>query len=198
MHFHVKPSNVQLSNTLYTSGGIIYRQGDAAGALYRVTFGCVIQSKVNRNGTRQVAGFFLPGELFGWEIEDERLYSAECAGTTIIQTIEPAAAEQLPEWKQGRLVPSLGQLQEQLLILSRPTAEARVAAFLHNLLCRQSSRRRVFLPMHRFDIADYLGLSPETVSRVLRRFKQSALINTPNIHTVDILKIYDLVETYNK
>jgi len=73
------------------------------------------------------------------------------------------------------------------MILSRPTAEARVAAFLDNLLVRQGSASRIYVPMHRFDIADYLGLSPETVSRVLHRLRKLKLIEMPSLHIIVVL-----------
>jgi len=171
--------------SLLTPGDSIYRQGDPSGTLYLVKFGCVMLSRVTRAGTRQVSGFFLPGEVFGWEVEEEHRFSAEAAGTTSIQVF--GNSQTPPDWRQAQIIPSLALLREQLLVLSRPTAQSRLAAFLGDLLERQHSSRRIYLPMHRLDIADYLGLSPETVSRVFRRFQKMELIATPSIHLVDVL-----------
>jgi len=149
-----------------------------------VKYGCVLLSRVSQSGARQVIGFWLPGEIFGWEVYREHRYCAESAGESRVQAIEPSHA---PASLYTQLVPSLALLRDQLLILSRPTAEARVAAFLHNLLVRQGGATRIDLPMHRFDIAEYLGISPETVSRVLHRLKKAGMIDMPNLHGVVVL-----------
>ena len=146
-----------------------------------------MQSRVTRTGNRQISGFFLPGETFGWELEPEHRFSAETVGTSSIQIHGHIHSPQAAEWRERELVPSLALLREQLMILSQPTADARVAAFLDDHLRRQQSVDRIQLPMHRFDIAEYLGLSPETVSRVLRRFESLGLIAAPSIHVIDVL-----------
>jgi len=187
MAYHVKPNGAQAAISIYSSGEVIYRQGDPAGGLFSVTFGCVMLSRVTRTGNRQISGFFLPGETFGWELEPEHRFSAETVGTSSVQIHGPIHSPQAAEWRQSELVPSLTLLREQLMILSQPTADSRVAAFLDDQLTRQHSAHRIQLPMHRFDIAEYLGLSPETVSRVLRRFGLMELINAPSIHVIDVL-----------
>lgn len=198
MVYNLKASGARAPVSVYNSGATVYRQGDVAGALYVVKFGCILLSRVTRTGTRQVSGFFLPGEAFGWEIEPEHRFTAEAAGTTSVETFGHVHTRQAAEWRQSQLVPSLANLRDQLMIISRPTADARVAAFLDDMMKRQRSTRRVYLPMHRFDIADYLGLSPETISRVLRRFQESELIRSKNIHVIDALDPEQLWKIYNK
>ena len=166
------------------SSSTIFRQGDRAGLLYLVKSGCVVLSCVTRSGYRQVAGFVFPGEIFGWEASADHQYCATSAGCSSVQMFHGSQAEDL---RRTNLEASFALLRDELLIVSRPSAEARVAAFLDNLLLRQGSARRIYLPMHRFEIAEYLGLSPETVSRVLHRFMKKALIEMPSLQMITVV-----------
>jgi CRP/FNR family nitrogen fixation transcriptional regulator len=83
---------------------------------------------------------------------------------------------------------SLLRAQEHLLVLGRQNAVERVAVFLLEMSERQGGLRQVELPMSRTDIADYLGLTIETVSRALTRLKQRGVIRLPNLRSVDIAK----------
>jgi CRP/FNR family nitrogen fixation transcriptional regulator len=90
----------------------------------------------------------------------------------------------------------LVRAQEHLLVLGRQNALERVAAFLADMAERQGGLRQVELPMSRNDIADYLGLTIETVSRVFTRLKHDGVIRLPSLRSVEIVKrqaLHDLL-----
>jgi CRP/FNR family nitrogen fixation transcriptional regulator len=82
----------------------------------------------------------------------------------------------------------LAKAQEHLLVLGRQSAGERLAAFLLDLAERQGGLEQLELPMSRLDIADYLGLTIETVSRTLTRLKAKGIISLPSLRKVEIRK----------
>jgi len=185
---HLKTSSAEAPISIYSNGMKIYRQGDPSGSLYLVQFGCVLLARATYGGNHQVGGFFFPNEVFGWESEVEHCFSAESAGTTGIRVFGPAKDPAATEWRHKQLLPSLTRLREQLLIVSLGTADARLAAFFCDLVERNGNDL-LALPMHRLDIAAYLGISPETVSRVLRRFKDAGIVSVPSTHYIKVLNL---------
>ncbi|HUC11839.1 MAG TPA: helix-turn-helix domain-containing protein [Stellaceae bacterium] len=95
----------------------------------------------------------------------------------------PALARHLRE----EMLKSLDAAQHRLLLLGRMSAAERVAAFLVQLAERDDARRPIDLPMARSDIADHLGLTVETVCRVLSDFKRRCLIAARNAHRIELL-----------
>lgn len=182
----VLTSRTAPATTYLTSESTVFRQGDRAGPLYLVRSGCVVVCRVTRSGHRHVAEFVFPGEVFGWETGRDHQYCAESAGCSSIQTFPASQTDELWRSNFGK---SVALLRDELLIISRPSAEARVAAFLEGLLSRQGSSRRIYVPMHRFDIAEHLGLSPETVSRVVHRFMKQGLIEVPSLQMIIVVDL---------
>ncbi|WP_127754607.1 MULTISPECIES: helix-turn-helix domain-containing protein [unclassified Devosia] len=171
----------------YGAGSEIYGQGELAGPIYAVEFGCVRIGRLTPEGKRQVCGFSFGGDVFGWECGREHRFFAEAVGVTGIRVLRPnrdaeAAAKLFP-----LVVQSLTRFQEHLLVLGKTIVDERLAAFLCDLAARQGAGSRIELPMARNDIADYLGVSFETVSRILRRFRDQGLIRVPDIHSIEIL-----------
>lgn len=80
----------------------------------------------------------------------------------------------------------LAHAQTRMLLLARMTAPERVASFLPEMFDRRDAKRAIELPMSRTDIADYLGLTIETVCRVLSGFKRDAVIAIPNAHQIEL------------
>lgn len=179
-------------------GTSIYSEGSITDKIYMVAYGCILLWNATPVGTRHVSGFVLPGEVFGWESEETHQHSAETVTPSGLRVITTDQNQQHERLYVDQFVPTLVHLQEQLIIISRPTAEARVAAFLVNLCERQHSEHRLSLPMHRVDIAEYLGLSPETVSRVLSRFRAMHLIEITDLHTLEIPNIAELSEIFDE
>ena len=173
-------------------GATIYAQSDPAEFIYQVVSGVVRTITLNRDGRRIVHGFHLPGEIFGLEreifgLEREKIHhcSAEAVTETelvqcpvtrlnVLAETDKAAAKAL--WMS--LLVSRDRTAERFLYVLHGTAFERLAYFLIDLAWRTQSPARIELPMSRYDIADYLGLSSETVSRTFTALRTRGLIST--------------------
>lgn len=173
--------------TLFPEDAIIYAQGEAAGPLYLLEFGAVRICRLTTDGRRQISAFHFAGEVFGFEAGREHHFYAESingcgvralrgAGDGLADTILPLALE------------SLTRAQEHLLVLGRQNAVERMAAFILDVAERQGVDDAVILPMQRADIADYLGLTFETVSRILRKLKEQGIIRVPSVKQIEIVQ----------
>jgi CRP/FNR family nitrogen fixation transcriptional regulator len=163
----------------------IYGEGEAADYLYKVVRGAVRMYKVLTDGRRQVGAFYLPGDMFGFETGDEHASSAEAIGDVTVLVFKRTAvaalaardsdvARQLWDITAHELDRSHKHLL--LLILS---AQERVASFLLEMAGRSGAGGELELPMSRQDIADYLGLTIETVSRTLTQLQSAGTIGVP-------------------
>ncbi|MBL8583620.1 MAG: helix-turn-helix domain-containing protein [Rhizobiaceae bacterium] len=172
----------------YPAGSEIYAQGEAARKLYQVAFGCVRIYRMLADGRRQIAAFHLAGDVFGFEADGTHHFFAEAVDATGIHAWRHAA--NAPESQDVLQLALLGlvRAQEHMLVLGRQNAAERVAAFLVDMAERQGDTRSVDLPMSRTDIADYLGLTIETVSRVFSRLKQDGIIRLPSLRSVEMVK----------
>jgi CRP/FNR family transcriptional regulator, nitrogen fixation regulation protein len=160
----------------------IYGEGEAADYIYKVVSGTVRTYKVLADGRRQVGGFYLPGDIFGLELGDEHTSSSEAIADSKVLVIKRSALVALAErdsevarelWTlTGR---ELRRVQDHILLLIK-TAQERVASFLLEMSERESGGNAVELPMSRQDIADYLGLTIETVSRTLTHLESIGAI----------------------
>jgi CRP/FNR family transcriptional regulator, nitrogen fixation regulation protein len=164
----------------------IYGEGEPADYIYRVVRGSVRTYKVLADGRRQIGGFYLPGDMFGLESGDQHTFSAEAIAESRVLVIKRSAVEALAErdrevarqlWSlTGR---ELRRVQDHILLLIK-SAHERVAAFLLEMAERVSGGNAIELPMSRQDIADYLGLTIETVSRTLTHMESLATIEVPS------------------
>lgn len=183
--------------TLYAAGSEIYAQGEKAGDLYLIEFGAVRVYRLLADGRRQISSFHLAGEVFGFEAGGTHHFFAEAIGATGIRVIRAGQGaarshELLPLVLQG-----LVKAQEHLLVLGRQHAAERVAAFLLDMAARQGDLEEFDLPMSRGDVADYLGLTIETVSRVFSRMKDKGIVRLPSLRRVRILK-WDTLRTMSE
>ena len=163
----------------------IYGEQEPADYLYKVISGAVRTYKVLIDGRRQIGAFYLPGDMFGVEIGDEHTFSAEAVTDARIVVLKRSAVVALAArdhdvghqlWMlTGR---ELQRAQNHILLLIK-TASERVASFLLEMAERIESSGEVEMPMSRQDIADYLGLTIETVSRMLTQFENAAAIALP-------------------
>ena len=173
----------------------IYGENEPADYLYKVVGGTVRTYKVLNDGRRQIGGFYLPGDMFGLETGEEHSFSAEAITDAKVLVIKRSAVVALAArdndvarqlWTlTGR---ELQRVQHQMLLLIK-TAQERVASFLLEMADRIASSsiasiNEVLLPMSRQDIADYLGLTIETVSRTLTQFEHAATISLPTSRRV--------------
>lgn len=160
----------------------IFGENDPADYLYKVLSGAVRTYKILTDGRRQVSGFYLPGDIFGLEFADEHTLSAEAISDAKVLVVKRSAVSALA----GR-APSVAQqlftltgrelrrVQDRILLLIK-NARERVASFLLEMAERASENNTIELPMSRQDIADYLGLTIETVCRTLTALETASAI----------------------
>ena len=170
----------------YARNAEIYGENEPTEYLYKVVSGTVRTSKILNDGRRQIGEFYLPGDLFGYEVGGQHAFSAEAITDAKVIVVKRTAVEALAArdndvacqlWAMtGR---ELQRMQEHIVLLIK-TAQERVAGFLLEMAARIKSTSEVELPMSRQDIADYLGLTIETVSRTLTLLEGMAAIELPS------------------
>lgn len=173
--------------TFYPEGAVIYAQGDAAGPLYFVEFGCVRICRLSADGRRQITAFHVAGEVFGFEAGDEHESYAESVDGAGIRALRTNCGHQPSASLLLLAVKSLARTQNHLMVLGRRNANERMAALLVDLNERQGGGALVHLPMQRNDIADYLGITFETVSRILRCLKDQRIVRLKAVNEIEIL-----------
>jgi CRP-like cAMP-binding protein len=169
----------------FARNGEIYGEGEPADYVYKVVSGAVRTYKVLDDGRRQIGDFYLPGDIFGLETGDDHTFSAEAITDTQILLTKRSAVMSLAarDSETARQLwtataRELHRMQNHVLLLIK-TAQERVAGFLLEMAERVHSAETVELPMTRQDIADYLGLTIETVSRTLTQLENNAAIALP-------------------
>ena len=176
-------------------GKTIFSDGDDAQYSYKIVEGAVRLSKIMLDGRRQIAEFALPGDMFGFECRDIYGLSAEAVTPVTLIRYSRAHIEKLGEEFSAvsrELMALLRQgwtsAQAHMVMLGRQTAKERVAAFLIALAERRKLKagQPLDLPMGRQDIADYLGLTIETVCRTLTDLKNDGILAIPNRHQIVI------------
>jgi CRP-like cAMP-binding protein len=160
----------------------IYGENEPADYLYKVVSGTVRTYKVLVDGRRQIGAFYLPGDMFGLETGNEHAFSAEAISDCKIIVIKRSAVlalaardNEVARQMWGLTARELHRVQEHSLVLIK-SAEERVAGFLLEMAERGAGDGTVELPMSRQDIADYLGLTIETISRTLKHLEDAAAI----------------------
>jgi len=171
----------------YDARETILLQDDAADAVYNITQGTVRLYKLLLDGRRQIVGFLLPGDFLGLALSDQYPFSADAVEPVTACRFARGAFSALLDEKPHLLrrlheaaTHELSLAQDHMVLLGRRTAGEKVAAFLLGL--RERWRRlggslvTIPLPMTRQDIADYLGLTLETVSRTISKFARSRML----------------------
>jgi CRP-like cAMP-binding protein len=167
----------------YSTGETVYAEGDAAERIYEVVSGMVRTVRSTSDGRRIVDGFFVPGDVFGLSGErayastaevvvDCRLEHCERASVERLALVDRTAAMTLWSW----LTRGVEHAAARAPLLTRGHAREKVVAFLFEMADRLGAERRVDLPMSRYDIADYIGLSSETVSRIFTILRNHGMI----------------------
>jgi len=183
---------------------ILFHQGDAFQSIYAVRSGSVKTLTVSDDGSEQITGFHLPGELVGLDAISEDVHP--CTS----KALETTSYCEIPFSQLEKLAGEIPGLRHQLLkimskeishdanllmLLGKKTAEERLASLLVSLSSRLKNRgfseTEFNLSMSRNDIANYLGLAVETVSRLFTRFQENGLISV-NGKFVKILSLADL------
>lgn len=190
IHSLAGPIEMMGAPMVFSRNGEIYGEGDDAEYAYKVISGAVRTYRILADGRRQIGSFHLPGDVFGLEVGDEHAFSAEAVSETKVivakRSVLVALAARDSEvardlWTlMGR---ELARAQEHIVLLIK-SAQERVAAFLLEMAERHPAGDTIELPMSRQDIADYLGLTIETVSRTLTALESEAAIELPNSRRV--------------
>ncbi|KGE00856.1 transcriptional regulator [Rhizobium sp. YS-1r] len=176
----------------FNAGAEIYAPGDKAGTFYQVEFGAVRVHRLLSDGRRQVIAFHLAGETFGFEADRTHSFFAEAITQTGLRAISrPANGEASPELLTLALRGML-RAHEHIMMIGRQTAVERISGFLVDMADRQGGIEYFDLPMSRLDIADYLGLTIETVSRVFAKLRSAGLIKLRSIRCVELKKLETL------
>lgn len=190
-------------------GDFLYQAGEPFNAVYAVRSGCVKTFSITSDWQEQVTGFYLPGELLGMD----GLGSEKYTNTAI--ALETSAVCEIPFSRLQELslkIPSLqrhffqligkeiSSEQDLIVQLSKSSAEERIASLILSISSRNYRRKlsgKAFrLPMSRSDIGNYLGLTVETVSRILGRFQKNKLLDV-NMKEISILDMEGLQRAAN-
>jgi CRP/FNR family transcriptional regulator, nitrogen fixation regulation protein len=142
---------------------------------------------------RHIFEFCFAGDCFGLPAARVRAATAEAIGDVIVMRYPQHATDRLinetPRLARemyDRTLRELTQAQTHMLLLGRMTSSERVASFLLEIAERRNTPRTIDLPMSRSDIADYLGLTAETVCRMLSTFKHDGIIAVPTSHQIEL------------
>ena len=174
---------VNLSEFNYKKGSEIFGEKEPAEYVYQVKAGAVRSYKLLSDGRRQIGAFHLAGDIFGLENGSEHRFTAEAIVNTTVRLIKRRSLEIVAESDAtvsrnllSMTTSNLQHAEDHMLLLGRKTSLERVATFLIEMDGRLTSAGIMPLPMSRRDIADYLGLTLETVSRALSRLHELDII----------------------
>ena len=176
----------------YSPRSVLLREGDITDTVFSITSGMVRLSRTLPDGQRQIVGFAIPGDFLGHDLSEHVGFSAEAINTVNACRFPRLAFKEFTQAKPNLMkrlheltAHELSHAQDHMVVLGRKNADGKVAAFLINLRDRLARLDHVVLniplAMTRQDIADYLGLTIETVSRTLSKFaKQKLIVITPD------------------
>lgn len=171
----------------------IYGEDEPAEFIYKVVSGAVRSYKLLADGRRQIGAFHLPGDLFGLEASDRHQLTAEAIVETKVVLLKRRSLDALAAqdvriayklWTAA--AENLRSAEQRMLLLGRKTAQERVASFLVEMDDRCGGKGMIDLPMSRRDVADYLGLTLETVSRAISQMRSSGMLRLANARHVEL------------
>ena len=189
--------NTYSHEVTFHDGENLFFAGDEAEHVYEVIEGVVRSSKVLMDGRRQVLNFCYPGEMIG--LSHDSFYHCDCDAVSTVRVrlhrknafMKDVARD--PEYCARLLrkaAAEVNNMQDHFMMLGRKTAMEKLASFLIAIMERQQRKTTgeiaLELPMKRTDIADFLGMTIETVSRNLTRLRKLGVIDLPTTHRVSI------------
>lgn len=177
-------------------GQHLFHQGDHDRNIYKIESGLVRLYRILNDGRRQIISFRFAGDILGFETGTARHCGAEAVTSVKVRSLdqnsayrrlrdEPALAPQLVSLLSQELENARGQIA----VLNRRSAIEKLAAFILELHRRQGECGTVEIPLSRTDIADFLGLTIETVSRNLTKLRTRRIIELPRIHSLIIVDL---------
>jgi len=181
----------------------IFSDGDEANYSYRITSGTVRLCKLMSDGRRQIAEFLSSGDFLGFEWLRTHAFTAEALTDVVAIRYARSRLDRLGQERSdvqrslmSLLSRDLWAAQNHLVMLGRQSARERVASFLLALAERKGAKSggTIEVPMGRQDIADYLGLTIETVCRTVSELKRMRFIAVPNRTQITLCNIGALRE----
>ncbi|MGQ0589991.1 MAG: Crp/Fnr family transcriptional regulator [Sphingosinicella sp.] len=181
------------------TGQPLFHEGDAANRVFTLTRGSLKLYRLLPDGRRQVTGFMFPGDFLGIAVDEEHAFTVEALEDSQLCWFPRGRFGEFTEDHPGMerelyrmAAHELAAAQAQMVLLGRKSAGERLASFFLALLGRAeretgSEERFIELPMGRADIADYLGLTKETVSRVLAVLKNQRLVRLAALDRIEVL-----------
>src|SRR4051812_14562430 len=176
-------AKVSSSDFKYVKHHEIFGQAEPAEYIYQVVEGAVRSHKLLSDGRRQIGAFHLAGDIFGLENGAEHRFTAEAIVDTTVRLMKRCSLEHVAESDAmvaldllNMTTSNLQHAEDHMLLLGRKTSLERVAAFLLEMDRRLTAAGVMALPMCRRDIADYLGLTLETVSRALSQLHGKGIL----------------------
>lgn len=182
-------------------GQEIFAEGGNTDVFYKVVSGVVRMCKFLNDGRRQIAAFHMAGEIFGFELSTDRQFAAEAVSDCTLVCYRRRGIELLAQKDQTisrqllqYAMKNLAQAQAHSLLLARRGAAEKVAVFLLDWQTRSNNEDVIHLAMTRQEIADYLALTIETVSRSLSQFERDGLVAMPNARELHLMNTEALEE----
>jgi CRP/FNR family nitrogen fixation transcriptional regulator len=172
----------------------LFKEGEGADWFYKINSGCLRTARFLKDGRRQIDSFHFSGDILGLEYGGKYRGTAEAVTEVGLSAYRRECLDSPSEIDQAvreeaiaGALRSLGRAQSHILLLGRKSAAERIAGFLLEMSERIAGGGDTFsLPMERADIADHLGTSTETVSRVLTRFARLKLIDMRNYYLIGL------------
>lgn len=187
-----------LPETRLGANSFLFREGDKVARIYQITSGVVSLSRHLHDGRRQIMSFGFQGDIVGFPCRG--LHNTNCEALSLA-TLQPYPLAQItsdranPDLRAGFLNAALEEIagmQAHFMMLGRKSASEKVASFLTSLANRVGTPvgqyTQVLVPMSRVDIADFLGLTTETISRTLTQFRRSRVIALDGAQTIILLR----------
>jgi CRP/FNR family nitrogen fixation transcriptional regulator len=176
-------AQINASQLKYNRGVAIFGEAEPAEYVYQVIEGAVRSYKLLSDGRRQIGAFHLVGDIFGLENGPVHRFTAEAIVDTTVHLVKRVSLEHVADTDAlvardllNMTTSNLQHAEDHMLLLGRKTSLERVATFLLEMDSRLTAASVMALPMNRRDIADYLGLTVETVSRALSCFHERGIL----------------------
>ena len=199
---------LSVSHFNYGRGAEIFGEAEPAEYIYQVVEGAVRTYKLLPDGRRQIGAFHFPGDIFGRENGETHRFTAEAIVASTVRLVQRKSLDEVAQNDPaisrtilGMTTGNLAHVESHMLLLGRKTSLERVASFLLEMHLRSTSAGVLNLPMTRRDMADYLGLTFETVSRAMSELYRKDILkfeDTTRRHIVVVLDVQALAELADK
>jgi CRP/FNR family transcriptional regulator len=180
----------------FSAGEALFWEGDRADQIFDVLRGVLRVYKILPDGRRAIIGFVYPGNILGVSFQDRYLFTAEAVNGAKVRRICRlrflSLVNKSPDLRRqlfALFCDEMSAARDQMLLLGRKSAEERVVSFLLAVHRKCAAGAEIELPMSRLDMADYLGLTVETVSRMMTSLARGGLIRSTGRHRIALDKL---------